>query len=169
MTANSDSTNASHRWPWLELRRASYSSTAACVVHGISVCKHGLQATSAAARAHHSCERLRAARYPCTRSPHRRPLIARTAFAHAFRYRLLAATPDTAQQARVDVSITFAQCCDDSFSSSVCASIHDAGWEQSSPADRCTSAAPEVKNANRRAERAWHTLTKPNWANWELA
>jgi hypothetical protein len=45
-----------------------------------------------------------------SRSPHRRPLIARTAFAHAFRYRLLAATAHAGEEACVDAIITFAQC-----------------------------------------------------------
>ena len=58
-----------------------------------------------------------------SRSPHRRPLIARTAFANAFGHGLLAATPDAAQQARVDV-IAVAQRCDDALGCCSGASIH---------------------------------------------
>ena len=59
----------------------------------------------------------------CSRAAHRRPLIARTTFAHAFRYRLLAATPDTAQQACVQF-IAVAQRCDDALGCCSGASIH---------------------------------------------
>ena len=58
-----------------------------------------------------------------SRSPHRRALVARTTFAHAFRYRLLAATPDTAQQACVQF-IAVAQRCDDALGCCSGASIH---------------------------------------------
>ena len=58
-----------------------------------------------------------------SRASHRHALVARTAFAHAFRYRLLAATPDTAQQACVQF-IAVAQRCDDALGCCSGASIH---------------------------------------------
>ena len=58
-----------------------------------------------------------------SRTAHGRSLIARTTFAHAFRYRLLAATPDTAQQACVQF-IAVAQRCDDALGRCSGASIH---------------------------------------------
>ena len=58
-----------------------------------------------------------------SRAAHRRALVARAGFAHAFRYRLLAATPDTAQQACVQI-IAVAQRCDDAVGCCTRASIH---------------------------------------------
>ena len=58
-----------------------------------------------------------------SRASHRHALVARTAFAHAFRYSLLAATPDTAQQACVQF-IAVAQRCDDALGCCSGASIH---------------------------------------------
>ena len=58
-----------------------------------------------------------------SRAAHRRPLVARTTFAHAFRYRLLTATPDTAQQACVQI-VAVAQRCDDALGCCSGASIH---------------------------------------------
>ena len=78
------------------------------------------QANALARRGHHGFSKRPAL---CSRSPHRRPLIARAAFAHAFRYRLLAATPDTAQQACVQF-IAVAQRCDDALGCCSGASIH---------------------------------------------
>lgn len=71
-------------------------------------------------RGHHGFSERPAFR---SRAAHRRPLIARTTFAHAFRYRLLAATPDTAQQACVQF-IAVAQRCDDALGCCSGASIH---------------------------------------------
>jgi hypothetical protein len=60
-----------------------------------------------ARRSHHDFSQRPAFR---SRAAHRRPLIARAAFAHAFRNGLLAATAHAGEQAGVDASITFAQC-----------------------------------------------------------
>ena len=56
-------------------------------------------------------------------SPHRRPLIAGTAFANAFGHGLLAATANAAQQACVDF-FAVAQRCDDALGCCSGASIH---------------------------------------------
>ena len=97
-------------------RRVAAALAQQCRTHALDV----RYADAVSRRGHHGFSERPAFR---SRTAHGRSLIARTTFAHAFRYRLLAATPDTAQQACVQF-IAVAQRCDDALGRCSGASIH---------------------------------------------
>ena len=122
-------------------RRVAAALAQQCRTHALDV----RYADAVSRRGHHGFSERPAFR---SRTAHGRSLIARTTFAHAFRYRLLAATPDTAQQACVQF-IAVAQHCDDALGCCSGASIHRSAETRcvgSVAPQRCGGRSKSIRN-----------------------